>query len=219
MRSTRHTTSIVVAAISAISVLGATLFSQWDKVFDKKPSTATTPPAAMATALGGTGNVQIGGGNAGSITINNNMPNPDAKKPIKLPEPSAAETDYRKLVSPATSSSYIGKEVLIRLRYLGEWTITSVYKAANIDLSDRVFLNHRSVDYSESNTAPFGSSSSELPPFPISVSMNKSDVTGGLHPGDFLLIKGRIEKASQDFDFAKIHLKALEVSKLASRSD
>ena len=124
-----------------------------------------------------------------SITVNPIKPeSPVFKQPQSLP----SEIDYRDLASPASSRSFIGKTVLFRALYLSEWNLPLAYKMAGVPVDDLLFINHRSVYYGSSMSV-LGSTDSEYPPFPVSVSSKQSDVVRKMKHGDFILIHGIVE--------------------------
>jgi hypothetical protein len=149
--------------------------------------------------------------------------NPQQSEPPKLkqPAPLPGEIDYRKLASHALNRQFVGQTVTFRALFLSEWSEVTGYSLAGISTKNVIFLNHRAIDYAATRS-PLGSSDSEFPPFPLSVSTNQVDTIYSLRKGDFILVKGQVEQPqpqnallSDTLDFAKIYIHAMEVRKLS----
>ena len=81
-------------------------------------------------------------------------------------------TEYRRVGSAAFADELDGTCVEIEGQFLGEWTLVSMYKSAGIEIADRVFVAHRDVGF---DRAQSGLTASELPPFPMSVPVARSE--------------------------------------------
>ena len=84
--------------------------------------------------------------NTGNVSINVNPTKPEPP-PFKQPKLFPDEIDYRNLANSTLSQKLVGKTVLFRALYLSEWNLEQVYKMAGIPVDNGVFLNHRSVYY------------------------------------------------------------------------
>ncbi len=135
----------------------------------------------------------------------------------RQPKPFPGEVDYKKLASPATNDQFIGKTVAFRVMFLSEWLDVGGYDLAGIPTKNLIFLDHRDVNSPVEDSGAF-------PPFPISVSSDQADVIHKLNKGDFILIKGQVEKPRPEqiilqnipFDFARIYVSATEIKRLTS---
>ncbi len=131
----------------------------------------------------------------------------------RQPKPFLGEVDYKKLASPATNDQFIGKTVTFRAMFLSEWLDVSIYDFAGVPIKNLIFIDHRDVG------SPVQDSGA-VPPFPISVSSAQADVIHKLKKGDFILIKGQVEKPQPQItiplDFARIYVSATEIKQLTS---
>jgi len=154
------------------------------------PSTAQKELTRQDVSVGPSGVAGVSAAGNVTITVNPNKPEPHV---FKQPHPMSDEIDYRDLASPALSEQLVGKTVLFRAMYLSEWNQHEIYRFAGISVSNVFFINHRSVYYGSSMSA-LGSSDSEIPPFPITISSSQLDTIRKLNRGDFILLQGTVEQ-------------------------
>ena len=120
--------------------------------------------------------------------------------PIRESDPSVDASDatyevvnYKKLASPAFIGDYDQKRVQFDAMFLREWSELSLYQTFKIATSGKVFISHRQVGYTASETG-MGSSDLELPPFAISMPKGKSDIIYEMERGDIFTVKGLAKK-------------------------
>lgn len=116
--------------------------------------------------------------------------------------PASAETDYRKLASPALYPQFIGKTLTVRAVYLSEWTDITTYKAVGIRTDNRLFLNHRAPGYRAASNG-LGSSDAEFPPFVMSADVALADAILKLRHGDEIVVTGKLVPVSHPIDAAR----------------
>jgi hypothetical protein len=195
---------------SIASVIGVALYFL--------PSDRSSAPSQSVHVAGSKGIGVIAGRD---VTVTVGPQQPESLK-FKQPAPLSGEVEYRKLASPAFSRQFVGQTVIFRAQFLSEWSQVTGYSLAGISTKNLVFLNHRGIDYAVTHS-PLGSSDSEFPPFPLSVSANQADMIYSFHKGDFILVKGQVKQPQSPnallpdtLDFAKIYIHATEVKKLSS---
>lgn len=182
------------------------------------PAFAQKESSQQNMTVGPSGTAVMNSGNNAIITLNPARPEPLVFKQPKLV---MGEIDYRDLASPALSGQFIGKTVLFRAVYISEWNQPQAYKVAGLSVSNMVFINHRSVYY-EPTVSALGSTDSELPPFPISISLKQLDSVRKLKRGDFVLVRGTVEQPKDGLglgaeatpDWGRIHIRATDVQLL-----
>ena len=137
-----------------------------------------------------------------------------------VPTPGRNETDYRRLASPAFRTQLIGTTVTFRGMFLSEWTSADMYRTAGVATQNRVFVNHRSLDYTASNS-PLGSSDIATPPFALSIPAAQAASLYNLRRGDPFLVTGSVEQPQTDNsglrDIVGIHVRATELKPLSTR--
>lgn len=166
----------VIGCIVALIALGLQFLSSFDQKDSGQQAVNVGPSGVAAVSRGGNVN----------IVVNPLKPGGSAfKQPPRLPN----EVDYRDLANPIPSRRFIGKPILFRATYISEWNIHQVYRIAGIPFERNIFLNHRDVFY-EASESPFGSTDSQIPPFPIAVSHDQIEEVRKLKRGDFILVSG-----------------------------
>lgn len=96
---------------------------------------------------------------------------------------------YAKLGSEAFVSDYADKGVSFKAMFIGEFTLTEVYKLGKIKTEGRIFINHRDVSHKLT-----GMEDKAMPPFALSIEKAKFDIIYGLKSGDTIEIKGLAEE-------------------------
>jgi hypothetical protein len=194
---------------SIASVIGVALYFL--------PSDRSSAPS-QSVHVAGSESMGVIAGRDVTVTVTPQQPEPPK---FRQPAPLLGEIDYRKLASPAFSRQFVGQTVTFRAVFLSEWSEVAGYSLAGISTKNLVFLNHRGIDYAATRS-PLGSSDSEFPPFPLSVSANQVDMIYNLRKGDFVLVKGQVEQPqpqntllSETLDFAKIYIHAIKAKKLS----
>ena len=158
--------------------------------------------------------------NGGNVSITVNPPRPETPT-FRQPSPFPGESDYRDLANPQGGPQLIGRKVVFRSVFLGDWNLQAVYSQAGVPTGSRQFINHRSIYYAAS-TNGLGGSDSEIPPFPISVPMGDLAQVRSLRHGDFILVTGVVRDPGPGLtpgyrpDYARVYVEASEIRKLLS---
>jgi len=123
-------------------------------------------------------------------------PSSAVSKPAVTANPeSYVDVPYKKLGSEAFTKEFDDKLIHFKAMFVGEWTITQMYKMGGIDTDNRVFLNHRDVSYVAQQTG-LGSSDIEFPPFALSLPKENSDIAYQLSRGEVFEVWGHANEAS-----------------------
>jgi len=179
------------------------------------PSSAQKDQIRQALNVGTAGVAGMSNSCNVSITVNPGKPEiPVYKQPQFFP----GEIDYRDLANPGLSRKFVGTTVLFRALYISEWNLHEIYKMAGLSVDKALFINHRSTDYATSISA-LGSTDSEIPPFPISISSNQVDIVRKLKRGDFILIRGTVDQPDSKLalitpDYCRIQVSVTEIQVL-----
>lgn len=198
----------VIGAVVALIALGLQFFSSFDQK-DSGQQAVNVGPSGIA-GVSREGNV--------SIIVN---PLKSATSAFKQPPRLPSEIDYRDLANPVLSKQFIGKPVLFRAVYTSEWNIHQIYRMAGVPTEHNIFLNHRDVFY-EASASPFGSTDSQIPPFPIAVSHKQIEDVRKLKRGDFVLVSGTVSSPREekrmspnyDPDYSVIYVQATGLQRL-----
>lgn len=200
----------VIGCIVALIALGLQSFSS----FDQKDS------GQQAVSVGPSGVAGVSRGGNVNIVVNPLKPGvSELKQPPRLPN----EVDYRDLANPILSKRYIGKTVLFRAIYISEWNTHQVYRMARLPAERNIFLNHRDVFY-EASESPFGSTDSQIPPFPIAISHDQIEEVRKLKRGDFILVNGIVKSPQKEkklipeyeADYAVFYVQVTDLRQMSS---